>query len=212
MAPISALIVAAATVATLNTTFPLSATTSSSIVAVAAPSNLTIPPFKNLNTVDCIPSAVAVGASFVGCGSFPGPGEANGAPQAFWPPQVQPRPGRACIGYPNWYMMECCNGARDYICGWEACIGTMSDNAIESCFRRLAIRDGRRSVGDDDDDDQGFLPGEFVNLTRRRRKYSFNCASAGARSAAPSSSGKLVARVTVLAVTVAFATSVLAAL
>ncbi|BEJ11439.1 hypothetical protein CspHIS471_0108610 [Cutaneotrichosporon sp. HIS471] len=201
MAPLSALIVAAATVATLNTTFLLSAT-SSSIVAVAGPSNLSIP------------SAVAVGVSFVGCGSFPGPGEANGAPQAFWPSQVQPRPGRACIGYPNWYMMECCNGARDYICGWEACLGTMSDRAIESCFRRLAIRDGRRSVGDDDADDEeeGSLSGEFVNLTRRRRKYSFTCASAGARSAAPSSSGKLVARVTVRAVTVAFATSVLAAL
>ncbi|GMK54817.1 hypothetical protein CspeluHIS016_0114030 [Cutaneotrichosporon spelunceum] len=181
-----------------------------------------------------LPSApAAVGASFASCGSFPSPWEVSEAPQAYWPSQVPIRDGRACIGFPNWYMMECCQGGRDYICGWEVCLGTMSDDDIESCFRRLADRDGRRNVDEDEDeadndndnDDGNDAPrhGEFVNLARREGKYSFTCARHGADSAnsaastssrtgLPTSSGSLLAGVTVFAVVAAFATSAMAVL
>jgi hypothetical protein len=154
--------------------------------------------------------SLPVAASFKGCGSFPHPWEAGRAPKIHWPPQVPVFPGRACIGYPNWYMMECCAGRRDYICGWEVCMGSMSDDQIESCFRRLANRDGRRGWDDEDDD----MHPEHVNVTERGRyKWSYSCASGGERSAAPSSSGRssgqVAVRVTILAVTAAIATSVL---
>ncbi len=157
-------------------------------------------------------ASLPVAASFKGCGSFPQPWEAGRAPKIHWPPQVQVFPGRACIGYPNWYMMECCAGRRDYVCGWEVCTGSMNDGQFDSCFRRLANRDGRRSWDDEDDN----VHPEHVNVTERGRyKWSYSCASGGERSAAPSSSGRssgqLAVRVTILAVTAAIATSVFAA-
>lgn len=181
---------------TSNITLFSSTAAASSIDAPVLPSALTIHP------------SIAIAGSFAGCATFPHPWDTNRAPQAYWPPQVSRGPGRACIGYPNHYMMECCGPSRrDYICGWEVCIGTTSDWEYEACFKRLADRDGRRDwAGDDSDDDMWH--GQYVNNTRRGRKYSFTCASAGSRSAAPSCSGHSDTRAVLGAVMSAVAVAV----
>lgn len=116
------------------------------------------------------------------CASYPNTQEAKAAPPAYWPAELNSTDSsqRACVAFPNYYMVECCGKAggsagstgaangviHDPKCGWEVCISGTTDAQYEECFKALDAQRG--------------------NVTNKG--YSFNCASKDKPSSTKSSS------------------------
>jgi hypothetical protein len=102
------------------------------------------------------PASTSAAADQYNSASYPSLWEATKAPPAYWPAGRNSTDGqRACVAFPNYYMVQCCGQAgrsassdgtnsaiHDPKCGWEVCISTTTDEQWDECFKQLDAQRG----------------------------------------------------------------------